>query len=274
MCKEAAHCSLHHTPLSFIPETSVTYLTFCKPVKDCTGSSVRQSASCEPQAPMQPPAGTVPRRFSLKPAVAMKLVDGSTAVVCSDAMHRLMSMVERVARQDAAVLIVGETGVGKEMIAQAIHHHSLRCGKSFIDVNCAAFPEHLVESELFGYEKGAFSGADATKPGLFELADQGTLFLDEVGELDAKVQAKLLRVLDGVPYYRLGGSRKVSVDVRVIAATNRDLEEEVKSGRFRRDLFHRLTQFQLRVPPLRERSADVPAIAEHLLSAQLPAARL
>jgi transcriptional regulator with PAS, ATPase and Fis domain len=209
----------------------------------------------------------------MKPAVAMKLVDGTTAVVCSDAMHRLMGMVERVARQNAAVLIVGETGVGKEMIAQAIHHHSLRCGKSFIDVNCAAFPEHLVESELFGYEKGAFSGADSTKPGLFELADQGTLFLDEVGELDAKVQAKLLRVLDGVPYYRLGGSKKVDVDVRVITATNRDLEAEVHQGKFRRDLFHRLTQFQLRVPALRERKEDVPALAEYFLQTQLPAAR-
>jgi transcriptional regulator with GAF, ATPase, and Fis domain len=209
----------------------------------------------------------------MKPAVAMKLVDGTTAVVCSDVMHRLMSMVERVARQDAAVLIAGETGSGKEMIAQAIHQQSLRCGRSFVDVNCAALPEHLVESELFGYEKGAFSGADTTKPGLFELADQGTLFLDEVGELDAKVQAKLLRVLDGVPYYRLGGSRKVDVNVRMIAATNRDLEEEVRQGKFRRDLFHRLTQFQLRVPPLRERPEDVPPIAEYFLQTQLSAAR-
>ena len=208
----------------------------------------------------------------MKPAVAMKLVNGGTAVVCSDAMHRLMSMVERVARQDAAVLIVGETGVGKEMIAQAIHQHSLRCTKSFVDVNCAALPEHLVESELFGYEKGAFSGADGTKPGLFELADQGTLFLDEIGELDAKIQAKLLRVLDGVPYYRLGGARKVAVNVRVIAATNRDLEGEVQQGKFRRDLFHRLTQFQLRVPALRERKEEVAALADHFLKEQLPAA--
>lgn len=208
----------------------------------------------------------------MKPAVAMRLVDGTTSVVCSDVMHKLLGMVERVARQDAAVLIAGETGVGKEMIAQAIHQQSLRSGKAFVDVNCAAFPEHLVESELFGYEKGAFSGADTTKPGLFELAEQGTLFLDEVGELDAKVQAKLLRVLDGVPYFRLGGSRKVAVNVRVIAATNRDLEEEVRNGRFRNDLFHRLTQFQLRVPPLRERKEDIAPIAEHFLRSQLPAA--
>src|SRR5215469_13032623 len=160
----------------------------------------------------------------MKPAVQMQLADGTIAVVRSEVMHKLMAMVERVSRLDAAVLVIGETGSGKEMIARAIHQHSLRCGKSFVDVNCAAFPEHLVESELFGYEKGAFSGADSTKPGLFELADLGTLFLDEVGELDAKIQAKLLRVLDGVPYYRLGGSRKVAVNVRVLAATNRDLE--------------------------------------------------
>ena len=209
----------------------------------------------------------------MKPAAQMQLVDGTTAVVRSELMLKLMAMVERVAQHDAAVLIVGETGVGKEMVAKAIHQHSLRCGKAFVDVNCAALPEHLVESELFGYEKGAFSGADATKPGLFELAEQGTLLLDEIGELDGKVQAKLLRVLDGVPYYRLGGSRKVAVNVRVIAATNRDLEEEVRSGKFRRDLYHRLTQFQLQVPPLRERRDDIVPIAEYFLHQQAPGAK-
>jgi len=204
----------------------------------------------------------------------MQSADGNGAVVRSQVMRQLMAMVERVARHDAAVLIVGETGAGKEMIAKAVHQHSLRCGKAFVDVNCAALPEHLVESELFGYEKGAFSGADSTKPGLFELANQGTLMLDEIGELDGKVQAKLLRVLDGVPYYRLGGSRKVDVDVRVIAATNRDLEEEVRAGKFRRDLFHRLTQFQLYVPPLRERQDDILPLAEYFLHQQLPGAAL
>jgi len=203
----------------------------------------------------------------------MQMPDGTTPVVRSEVMQRLMAMVERVARHDAAVLIVGETGSGKEMVAKAIHHHSLRCHKAFVDVNCAALPEHLVESELFGYDKGAFSGADGTKPGLFELADQGTLLLDEVGELDAKVQAKLLRVLDGVAYYRLGGSRKVSVSVRVIAATNRNLEDEVHAGRFRRDLFHRLAQFQLQVPPLRERRDEIAVLAEHFLSQHAPALR-
>jgi hypothetical protein len=127
-----------------------------------------------------------------------------------------------------------------------------------------------VESELFGYDKGAFSGADSTKPGLFELADRGTLMLDEVGELDAKVQAKLLRVLDGVAYYRLGGSRKVHVSVRVIAATNRNLEDDVHAGKFRRDLFHRLAQFQLQVPPLRERRDEIAALAEHFLLQHAP----
>src|SRR5438309_4990010 len=193
----------------------------------------------------------------MKSAAEMQLVDGTTAVVRSEIMRKLMAMVERVAQQDAAVLIVGETGSGKEMVAKAIHQHSLRCGKPFVDVNCAAFPEHLIESELFGYEKGAFSGADNTKKGFFELADGGSLFLDEVGELDTRVQVKLLRVLDGVSYFRLGGNKKIQVNVRLIAATNRDLEQEVAAGRFRRDLFHRLGQIQLRVPPLRERIEDI-----------------
>ena len=186
-------------------------------------------------------------------------------VARSEALKRVLKLVEQVSRHPAAVLIVGETGTGKEMIARAIHSHSLRCNYSWIDVNCAAIPEHLVESELFGYEKGAFSGADSLKPGLFELADKGTLFLDEIGDLDLKVQVKLLRVLDGVPYYRLGGSKKVSADVRVVAATNQNLEELVRAGRFRRDLYHRLAQFKLEIPPLRERPEDLLGIAEHLL---------
>jgi len=181
--------------------------------------------------------------------------------------------MEQVSRHPAAVLIVGETGTGKEMIARAIHAHSLRCNQPWIDVNCAAIPEHLVESELFGYEKGAFSGADALKPGLFELADKGTLLLDEIGDLDLKIQVKLLRVLDGVPYYRLGGSKKVTVDVRVVAATNQDLEELVRVGRFRGDLYHRLAQFKLQIPPLRERPEDLLAIAEHLLHEHYPESR-
>src|SRR5581483_10116903 len=194
-----------------------------------------------------------------------QLLDGTTAIVRSQALRNVMHVLSRVALHNASVLIVGETGSGKELIARAIHQFSRRCGQMFVDVNCAALPEHLVESELFGYEQGAFSGADASKPGLFELADGGTLFRDEVGELDAKVQGKLLRVLDGAPYYRLGGNRKVSVDVRIVGATNQDMAAAVRSGKFRRDLYYRLSQFQLRVPALRERPEDIVAIAEHVL---------
>src|SRR5437588_4544241 len=184
-----------------------------------------------------------------------------------------MKLVEQVACHPAAVLIVGETGTGKEMIAHSIHSHSLRCNKPLIDVNCAAIPEHLVESELFGYEKGAFSGADAQKIGYFEMADGGTLFLDEIGDLDLKIQVKLCRDLDGISYYRLGGSKKVGVDVRVVAATNQDLEMLVKAGRFRSDLYHRLMQFKLDLPPLRERPEDLLGVAEQLLQEHYPESR-
>ncbi len=200
-------------------------------------------------------------------------VHGFEAVVCNESMRKLMQMVERVARSNASVLITGETGSGKEFIARALHHHSLRCSKPWVDLNCAALPEHLVESELFGYEKGAFSGAESMKQGLFELATGGTLFLDEIGELEPKVQVKLLRVLDGAPYYRLGGNRKVAVDARVIAATNQELESAVKSGRFRSDLYHRLGQIQLRIPPLRERPEDILALADYFLQQQRPGLR-
>ena len=197
----------------------------------------------------------------------------ASPVVRSDSLKRVMKLVEQVARHPAAVLIVGETGTGKEMIARSIHNCSLRCNNPWVDVNCAAIPEHLVESELFGYEKGAFSGADTMKPGLFELADKGTLFLDEIGDLDLKVQVKLLRVLDGISYYRLGGSKKVGVDVRVVAATNQDLEMLVKAGRFRSDLYHRLAQFKLELPPLRERPEDILGVAEQLLQQHYPDSR-
>jgi transcriptional regulator with PAS, ATPase and Fis domain len=196
--------------------------------------------------------------------------DLSNQIIRSDALKRVMRLVEQVACHPAAVLIVGETGTGKEMIARSIHNHSLRCNKPLVDVNCAAIPEHLVESELFGYEKGAFSGADAQKIGYFEMADGGTLFLDEIGDLEPRVQVKLLRVLDGAPYYRLGGNKKVSVNVRVVAATNQNLEELVQAGRFRNDLYHRLAEFKLEIPPLRERPEDLLAIAEQILHQHYP----
>ncbi|MDX2153690.1 MAG: sigma-54 dependent transcriptional regulator [Bryobacteraceae bacterium] len=199
---------------------------------------------------------------------------GMTGVVASQVMRNLLATVARVAQSKATVLITGESGVGKEWIARALHHLSARCARPWVDVNCGALPEHLVESELFGYEKGAFSGAATTKQGLFELAGTGTLFLDEIGELDPRMQVKLLRVLDGVPYYRLGGTRKVTADVRIVAATNQSLEEATRNGRFRKDLFYRLNQLRLRIPPLRERGDDIEALALYFLEQQAPSATL
>jgi transcriptional regulator with PAS, ATPase and Fis domain len=204
------------------------------------------------------------------PHTVRRELEGSAFVLASPLMHRFVRMVDRVAGHTETVLITGETGTGKELIARSIHQSSNRRGRPWIDINCAALPENLVESELFGYEKGAFTGADVSKPGLFELADRGTLFLDEIGELQLHTQVKLLRVLDGYPFYRLGGHRKIKVDVRIVAATNQDLEAAVTAGRFRQDLFHRLGQFQLRVPPLRERPEDIVALAEHFLHLKAP----
>ena len=167
-------------------------------------------------------------------------LQGMTAVIASQKMRVLMALAARVGKTNSPVLITGESGTGKEIFARTIHQHSARSTKPLVDVNCAALPEHLVESELFGYEKGAFSGAENMKQGLFETASGGTLFLDEIGELEPHIQAKLLRVLDGQPHFRLGGTKKVTVDVRIIAATNLDLNFAIKDGRFRSDLFHRL----------------------------------
>jgi two-component system response regulator AtoC len=202
--------------------------------------------------------------------ISSREIDGTQFILASPAMHKFMGLVERVAGHTETVLITGETGTGKELIARTIHESSHRRSRAWVDINCAALPENLVESELFGYEKGAFSGADSSKPGLFEMADKGTIFLDEIGELQLQTQGKLLRVLDGQPFYRLGGHRKIKVDVRIVAATNQDLEVAVKEGRFRKDLFHRLGQFQLSVPPLRERPEDIVALAEHFLRLKTP----
>jgi transcriptional regulator with PAS, ATPase and Fis domain len=207
---------------------------------------------------------------SATPGLISRKIDNTYFVLASPVMHTFMGLVDRVAGHTETVLITGETGTGKELIARTIHESSHRRSRPWVDINCAALPENLVESELFGYEKGAFSGADASKPGLFELADKGTLFLDEIGELQLQTQVKLLRVLDGQPFYRLGGHRKIKVDVRIVAATNQNLEAAVREGRFREDLFHRLGQFQLRVPPLRERPEDIVALAEHFLRLKAP----
>src|SRR4051794_7814779 len=195
---------------------------------------------------------------------------GMPAIVASDAMARVLETAQCVARSSVAVLITGETGCGKEIVARAIHQMSLRCSKPWVDINCGALPELLMESELFGHEKGAFSGADSAKAGLFETAHTGTLFLDEVGELDPRMQVKLLRVLDGVPYYRLGSQKKTKVDVRVLAATNQDLERLAAAGRFRSDLFHRLNEYQLHVPPLRDRLDDILPLADYFLAQHSP----
>ncbi|QDF98508.1 nitric oxide reductase transcription regulator [Azoarcus sp. DD4] len=183
----------------------------------------------------------------------------------SAVFRRLQKEIAVVGDSDLTVLVNGETGVGKELVAQAIHAHSPRAGRVLVSVNCAALPENLVESELFGHVRGAFSGAVSDRRGKFALADGGTLFLDEVGELPLPAQAKLLRVLQGGQLQRLGSDQEQTVDVRVIAATNRDLADEVRSGRFRADLYHRLCVYPLRVPPLRERGRDVLSLAGFFL---------
>ncbi|MCB9626349.1 MAG: nitric oxide reductase transcriptional regulator NorR [Sandaracinaceae bacterium] len=194
------------------------------------------------------------------------LKDGGGHVIgTSDAIQRVRDEIELVSRSDFAVLVTGETGVGKELVARAVHNSSARRDEALIYVNCAALPESIVESELFGHLRGAFTGANADRAGKFEVADKGTLFLDEVGELPLSVQPKLLRVLQEGEIQRVGSDRALRVDVRVVAATNRDLAAEVQAGRFRADLFHRLNMYPIRVPPLRERRSDIPLLAGFFL---------
>lgn len=186
-------------------------------------------------------------------------------VADSPQMKEALRLVQRVAPSETSVLITGESGVGKEMIAQAIHRLSARADKPFIDLNCAALQDTLLESELFGYEAGAFSGAKARKLGLFEIADGGTLFLDEIMEMPMQLQSKLLRALETRSFFRVGGVKKVEVDVRLIAATNRDTDQAIADGVFRSDLMYRVNSFEINIPPLRERREDIEPLARHLL---------
>lgn len=183
----------------------------------------------------------------------------------SQSMQELFDLISQVCTSEATVLIRGESGTGKELVAQEIHYNSLRAGMPFIKVNCAALPESIIESELFGHEKGAFTGAHALRKGRFELADKGTLFLDEIGELSPQIQVKLLRALQEQEFERVGGTKTIKVDVRIIAATNRNLEEEIQKGTFREDLYYRLNVFPIHIPPLRERKSDIMLLCDHFI---------
>jgi two-component system response regulator AtoC len=200
-------------------------------------------------------------------SVAETLEDASGLIGSDPAMREIFKLIGRVAPTDATVLVTGESGTGKELVARAIHQHSRRAHRPLVVVNCAAIPDALLESELFGYERGAFTGASQSKPGRLEAADGGSLFLDEIGELAPALQAKLLRVLQERSFERLGGRRAVHTDFRLIAATNQNLKTLIERGRFREDLFYRLNVVRIDVPPLRTRRNDIPALAERFLNA-------
>ncbi len=237
------------------------------------------TADTEDNIPIDANAGALPpivprQRRSATPAPArgrpsgapLPLFSASQALLGeSDAMAVLREQIRRIAPTDATVLVRGESGVGKELVARSLHEHSGRRTAPFFCLNCAALSESLLESELFGHEKGSFTGAGERKQGKFELAHTGTLFLDEVGELSPAIQAKFLRVLEGHPFHRIGGSTPITADVRLIAATNQDLEAAVKAGQFRSDLYFRLHVVQIHVPALRERRSDIPLLARYFV---------
>ena len=186
-------------------------------------------------------------------------------ITSSPKMEEVLRLVDRVAPTDSSVLVLGESGTGKELVARAIHDRSPRARQAFVPIHCGALAREVLESELFGHEKGAFTGAVATKPGLIELADGGTLFLDEIGEMEPESQVKLLRVLESHAFFRVGGTRRRTVDMRLVAATNRDLAEALKTGGFRQDLFYRINTITITLPPLRDRREDVRRLVEHFL---------
>jgi len=230
------------------------------------GAGPRPPAAEEPQAASSIPAVRVAGASAVVPPA--RLEPGRRGVpneyvASSPAMLSIWDMVDRVAETDVPVLIRGESGVGKEGIARTLHERSPRRGKPFVKINCAALPSELLESELFGHERGAFTGATSEKPGKFELADKGTIFLDEIGEMHPALQAKLLQVLQDEEYYRVGGKRALRADARVVVATNRVLENEIARGNFREDLYYRLNVVSVQVPPLRDRKEDIPNLIEH-----------
>ena len=240
---------------------------------DRKGAAWDEADSARRRLPRPPHGRRVGRRRHARPTLAPRRRARGAArrdgdfVGRSSAAARVVDFVNRVGPSDATILLGGESGTGKEMVARAIHRASRRAKGPFVAVNCAALTETLIESELFGHEKGAFTGATEKKAGRFELADGGTLFLDEVGELPLGLQAKLLRVLEERRFERVGGQKAIEVDVRVVAATNRDLAEMVKRGQFREDLYYRLSVIHVELPPLRERLDDIPLLAEHFLAA-------
>ena len=257
-----------------LPDCPVVFLTGQGTIDDAVGA-IRQGAYDFIEKPVDAAKLKVCLHRALEKKETLREVDmlrrrlkqlgGGDFIGQSGSMRKVFDLIEKVAPSKASVAISGESGTGKEMVARSIHNLSQRKDKPFIAVNCASIPATLIESEIFGHERGAFTGADQRRPGVFELAHGGTLFLDEVGEIPLELQAKLLRVLEEGRLRRLGGKVELEVDVRVLSATNRDLKAEIKAVRFREDLFFRLNVFQISLPPLRERREDIPILAQHFV---------